>query len=190
LGLEGNTPPRVVTYTFDDVVAGLKAVEPYDWKAFLSERLTSKSPRAPLGGITNGGYRLDYTDSLNDYTRAAEAHDRGVNAGYSLGFRTSDQTVQDVLFDSPAFRAGLGPGMKLVAINGRQANDELLRAAIRDAKGNSAPIELITENAGFFRVIKIDYHGGEKYPHLVRDSANHDYLDDILKPMLAHETAR
>jgi predicted metalloprotease with PDZ domain len=190
LGLEGNTPPRVVTYTFDDVVAGLKAVEPYDWKAFLSERLTSKSPRAPLGGITNGGYRLDYTDSLNDYTRAAEAHDRGVNAGYSLGFRTSDQTVQDVLFDSPAFRAGLGPGMKLVAINGRQANDELLRAAIRDAKGNSAPIELITENAGFFRVTKIDYHGGEKYPHLVRDSANRDYLDDILKPMVAHETAR
>ena len=73
LGLEGNTPPRVVTYTFDDVVAGLKAVEPYDWKAFLSERLASKSPRAPLGGITDGGYRLEYTDSLNDYTRAAEA---------------------------------------------------------------------------------------------------------------------
>ena len=108
-----------------------------------------------------------------------------MNAWYSLGFRTSDQTVQDVLFDSPAFRAGLGPGMKLVAINGRQANDELLRAAIRDAKGNGAPIELITENTGFFRVTKIDYHGGEKYPHLVRDSANRDYLDDILKPMVA-----
>jgi predicted metalloprotease with PDZ domain len=190
LGFGGNTPPRVVTYTFDDVVAGLNAVQTYDWKAFLTERLTSKSPRAPLGGIANGGYRLEYTDSANDYARAAEAHDRGVNAWYSLGFRTSDQTVQDVLFDSPAFRAGLGPGMKLVAINGRQANDELLRAAIRDAKGNSAPIELITENAGFFRVTKIDYHGGEKYPHLVRDSANRDYLDDILKPMVAHETAR
>jgi predicted metalloprotease with PDZ domain len=185
LGVGGNTPPRVVTYTFDDVVAGLNAVEPYDWKAFLSERLTSKSPHAPLGGITNGGYRLEYTDSQNDYGRAAEAHDHGVNAWYSLGFRTSDQTVQDVLFDSPAFRAGLGPGMKLVAINGRQASDELLRSAIRDAKANSAPVELITENAGFFRVMKLDYHGGEKYPHLVRDTASRDYLDDILKPMVA-----
>ncbi len=185
LGWGGNTPPRVVTYTFADIVAGLEAIQPYDWKAFLSARLTSKSPHAPLGGITNGGYRLEYTDSQNDYTRAAETHDHGVNAWYSLGFRTSDQTVQDVLFDSPAFRAGLGPGMKLVAINGRQANDELLRSAIRDAKANSAPIELIAENAGFFRVMKLDYHGGEKYPHLVRDTANHDYLDDILKPMVA-----
>jgi len=185
LGLGGNTPPRVVTYTFADVVAGLEAIQPYDWKAFLTERLTSKSPHAPLGGIANGGYRLEYTGSQNDYTRATETHDHGVNAWYSLGFHTSDQTVQDVLFDSPAFRAGLGPGMKLVAINGRHANDELLRSAIRDAKANSAPIELIAENAGFFRVMKLDYHGGEKYPHLVRDSANRDYLDDILKPMVA-----
>jgi predicted metalloprotease with PDZ domain len=185
LGLGGNTPPRVVTYTFADVVAGLEAIQPYDWKAFLTERLTSKAPHAPLGGVANGGYRLEYTDSQNDYTRAEETHDHGVNAWYSLGFHTSDQTVQDVLFDSPAFRAGLGPGMKLVAINGRQASDELLRAAIRDAKGNGAPLELITENGGFFRVIKIDYHGGEKYPHLVRDIANRDYLDDILKPMVA-----
>ncbi|HMJ62488.1 MAG TPA: hypothetical protein VK493_12025 [Bryobacteraceae bacterium] len=185
LGSEGNTPPRVMTYTLEDVITGLEAIQPYDWKAFLTERLTSKSPHAPLGGIANGGYHLEYTDSANDYTRAAEARDRGVNAWYSLGFRTSDQTVQDVLFDSPAFRAGLGPGMKLIAINGRQANDELLRTAIRDAKGNGAAIELITENAGFFRVMKIDYHAGEKYPHLVRDSANRDYLDDILKPMTA-----
>jgi len=185
LGLGGNTPPRVVTYTLEDVITGLEAIQPYDWKAFLTERLTSKSPHAPLGGIANGGYHLEYTNSANDYTRAAEARDRGVNAWYSLGFRTSDQTVQDVLFDSPAFRAGLGPGMKLIAINGRQANDELLRAAIRDAKGNGAAIELITENAGFFRVTKIDYHAGEKYPHLVRDTANRDYLDDILKPMTA-----
>ena len=114
-----------------------------------------------------------------------KARDRGVNAWYSLGFRTSEETVQDVLVDSPAFRAGLGPGMKLIAINGRQASEELLRSAMKDAKNNSTPIELITENAGFFHVLKIDYHGGEKYPHLVRDAAHRGYLDDILKPMIA-----
>ena len=75
--------------------------------------------------------------------------------------------------------------MKLIAINGRQASEELLRSAIKDARNNSTPIELITENAGFFRVLKIDYHGGEKYPHLVRDAAHRGYLDDILKPMIA-----
>jgi len=185
LGVGGNTPPRVMTYTLTDVVAGLNAVEAFDWSGFLTERLTSKSPRAPLNGITTGGYRIEYTDSPNEYMRAQEARDRGVNAWYSLGFRTSEETVQDVLVDSPAFRAGLGPGMKLIAINGRQASEELLRSAIKDARNNSTPIELITENAGFFRVLKIDYHGGEKYPHLVRDTAHRGYLDDILKPMIA-----
>ena len=185
LGVGGNTPPRVVTYTSADVVTGLNAVAPYDWKAFFDERLTSKSSRAPLNGITNGGYRIEYTDSPNEYTRAQESRDHGVNAWYSLGFRTADETVQDVLVDSPAFRAGLGPGMKLISINGRQASDELLRAAIRETKDKSAPIELITENAGFFRVLKIDYRGGEKYPHLARDTTHRAYLDDILKPIAA-----
>jgi predicted metalloprotease with PDZ domain len=184
LGLGGDTPPEVIPYTFDDIVANLNAVVPNQWAAFLKERLTSKLPRAPLGGITNGGYRVEYTEQPNEFTRAAEARDRGVNAWYSLGVRVGDQTVRDVLIGSPAYAAGLGPGMKLVAINGRQANEELLHAAIRDAKNSKEPIELIVENTGFFKVVKIDYHGGEKYPHLTREPNAPALLDEILKPMV------
>ncbi len=185
LGLGGNTPPRLVPYNFEDVVNNLNAVQRYDWAAFFSELLTSKSAHAPLAGITNGGYHIEYTDQANEFIRAAESKMRGVNAWYSLGLLVgADSTIADVLIGSPAYKAGFGPGMRLVAINGRRATDELLHQAIRDAKGNTQPIEMIVDQDGFFKVIKIDYHDGERYPHMVRVSGTPALLDDILKPMI------
>ncbi|HEX3684052.1 MAG TPA: hypothetical protein VHU83_16085 [Bryobacteraceae bacterium] len=184
LGVGGNTPAKTLTYTFDDVVANLNAIQPYDWGQLLKERLTSKSPHAPLAGIANGGYRIEYTEEANEFIRAVESRDRGVNTWYSLGMLVTDNTVVDVLVGSPAYRAGLGPGMRLVAVNGRRASEDILRQAIRDSKGTGPEIELIVENAGFFQVVKLDYHGGERYPHLVREGQTPAYLDDILKPMV------
>ena len=74
--------------------------------------------------------------------------------------------------------------MKLVAINSRKASEELLHAAIKDAKGSKEPIELIVENAGYFKIVKIDYHDGEKYPHLMRHLETPGLLDDIVKPLV------
>jgi len=186
LGLGGNTPPEVVPYTFEDVANTLNGIQPNDWAAFLKERLTSKSPHAPLGGIENGGYHIEYTTEPNEFIRAKENHEHGVDAWYSLGINVADNIINDVLMDSPAFKAGFGPGMKIVAINGRQASDELLHAAIREAKNNTQPIEFIVENTGYFKVLKVDYRGGELYPHLVRDEHTPDRLDAILKPMTNH----
>lgn len=186
LGEGGNTPPEVLPYDFADIASNLNAVEPYDWRGFLEQRLTTKAPHAPLNGITNGGYRLAYDDKANEFAHALETRDHGVNAWYSLGITTGDEAIRDVLVDSPAYKAGLGPGMKLVAINGRRATDELLHAAIKEAKTSKDPIELIVENAGYFKIVKIDYHEGEKYPHLVRQSSTPGLLDEILKPMLSH----
>jgi predicted metalloprotease with PDZ domain len=190
LGMGGNTPPKTVTYTFDDVVKNLNAIQPYDWGRLLAERLTSKSPHAPLGGIVNGGYRVEYTEEPNEFVRAAESRDRGVNAWYSLGMLVEDNSIVDVLVGSPAYQAGLGPGMRLVAVNGRRASEELLKQGIRDSKGSAPAIELIVENSGFFKTLKIDYHGGERYPHLVRDTKAPASLDDILKPMVKRSTAQ
>ncbi len=187
LGARGNTPSEVFPYTFEQVVEELKVIQPYDWSNFLRERITSKSARAPLNGLQAGGYRLDYTNEPNEFTRASESRDKGVNAWYSLGLRISENTMSDVLVGSVADAAGLGPEMKIVAVNGRRASDELLKQAIRDAKGNGPAIELIVENSGFFRTVKLDYHGGEKYPHLVRAPNAPALLDDILKPMAKHE---
>ncbi|MHB2006701.1 MAG: M61 family metallopeptidase, partial [Acidobacteriaceae bacterium] len=185
LGLDGDTGPITVPYTFEDVVSNLNAVEPYDWAAFLTEKLTTKENHAPLGGIENGGYRLTYSDTPNSMEESMETL-RGVDAWYSLGLHLSHQGVlRDVLFDSPAYKAGLGPGMKIVAVNGRAYTDALMHDAIRNSKTAQVPMELIVENTGYYRVVKLDYHGGERYPHLQRVDSKPDMLDQILQPLPA-----
>ena len=185
LGLDGDTGPITVPYTFQDVVSNLNAVQPYDWAGFLTERLTTKVDRAPLGGIENGGYRLVYTDTANSMEESLETL-RGVDAWYSLGLHLSHQGVlRDVLFYSPAYKAGLGPGMKIVAVNGRAYTDALMHDAVRNSKTMQTPMELIIENTGYYRVVKLDYHGGERYPHLQRVDSKPDILDQILQPLPA-----
>ncbi len=186
LGLDGNTGPITVPYTFQDVVSNLNAVQPYDWAGFLTERLTTKVDHAPLGGIENGGYRLVYTDTANSMEQVREAL-TGVDAWYSLGAHISHKGVLgDVLLDSPAYKANLGPGMTIVAVNGRAYTDALMHDAIRNSKTTQTPMELIVENTGYYRVVKIDYHGGERYPHLQRVESKPDMLDRILQPLPAH----
>ena len=187
LGGGGNTGPKLLPYTFADVVDALNAVQPFDWASFLKERITSKANHAPTGGITAGGYRLSFDDKPNEITRAEESKNHGVNAWYSLGFYTgSDNVVSDVLFNSPAFQAGMGPGMKIVAVNGRGASDELLRAAINETKTGARTVEFIVENTGFFKVLKVQYAGGAKYPSLTREGSGVALLDEILKPLASH----
>ena len=85
--------------------------------------------------------------------------------------------------DSIAWKAGLAPGFQIVAINGRAFTTPLLHAAIQSAEGSGPPIELIVENTGYYKTLKLDYHDGEKYPQLERVPNTHDRLDDILEPM-------
>ncbi len=182
------TGPMVKTYTFEDVVATLNQVAPYDWAKFLRTRLESHGPGAPLDGITNGGWKLEYTDVVPPLQRSAEESEKFTDVRYSLGFSVDEHGhIPDVIVDSPAAKAGLAPDMKLVAINGRkfERDSDNLRGAIRAAKGTSEPIELLVESNGFYRTLKVDYHDGEKYPHLVRDESRPDYLDEIIKPHAA-----
>ncbi|RRA50196.1 M61 family peptidase [Acidipila sp. EB88] len=183
-GLGGNTPPRVVPYTFDDIVANLNAVTPYDWAAFLAERLTSLSAHAPLGGIEAAGYKLVYSDQTGPYIDALSNVGGGVSAWWSLGFKASaDGHIADVLWNSPAFQSGLGPTMQIIAINGRQFSPAVLNAAITDAKSTSTPMELIVVNTGYYKVLHLDYHGGLRYPHLERVPSTPGRLDTILLPL-------
>lgn len=183
-GRGGNTPPKVVPYTFEDVVANLNAIVPYDWVVFMRDRLTNKSPHAPLEGITQGGYRLVYTDAPGEYVNAREASDGEADAWWALGFNaSSDGHVDDVLVGSASDKAGLGPGMQIIAVNGRQYSASLLGDAIIASKGTTAHIELIVANAGYYKILRLDYHDGLRFPHLERVDGTPDYLDEILTPM-------
>jgi predicted metalloprotease with PDZ domain len=177
-------PPGVVPYTFDDVVHALNDVAPYDWAHLLAERANTISAHAPLGGIERGGWRLVYNDKPNLYIEAAEKVFKFANFSYSLGFDVNvDGKLNDVIVGSPAYRAGLGAGMKLIAVNGRKWSPEILHAAVAGAQRSSQPVELLVENAQFFKTYSVTYNGGERNPHLERVAGVPDILGQILKPM-------
>jgi predicted metalloprotease with PDZ domain len=176
-------PPVVVPYTFDDVVHSLNQVTTFDWAALLRERINSTDAHAPLGGLERGGWRLVYNDQPNAHLRAAEKLGKRTNAVYSLGLQIKDDgDLLDVIVGSPAYAAGIGPGMKLLAVNGRAYSRDVLMDALRASKGHSQPIELLVENAKFFKTYSIPYHDGIKIPHLERTGAT-DVLSEILKPL-------
>jgi len=179
-------PPMVKTYTFDDVVNGLNQVVAYDWRGFWTERLSNHGPGAPLAGIEGSGWKLVYDENPSELDRAqdrdGDRNGRSVNAHYSVGLVAgSDGAIQDTVEGMVAAKAGIGPGMKIVAVNGRRFSPEVWRDAMQAAKTSPSPIELIVENTDYFRVVKLDYHGGEKYPHLVRDESKPDLLTEIYR---------
>jgi predicted metalloprotease with PDZ domain len=177
-------PPKVVPYTFDDVVHTLNDVAPYDWAKLLRERVGATSEHAPLGGIERGGWKLVYNDKPNAFARAAEKISKSTDFSDSLGFRVGqDGTLSDVIVGSPAYQSGLGPGMKVIAVNERKWSAPRLHAAVKAAQGSDQPIELLVENLQFFKTYSIQYHDGEKSPHLERVSDQPDILGDILKPL-------
>jgi predicted metalloprotease with PDZ domain len=176
-------PPKVVPYTFDDVVAALNQVTPYDWAGLLKTRVTSTDAHAPLGGIERGGWRLVYNDQPNVFIRTGEKLRKSVDVSYSLGFAVrEDGELSDVIHGSPAYAAGIGPGMKLVAINGRAWSKEVLLDALRSAKESRQPTDLLVENAKFYKTYSIAYYDGIRNPHLERSEGS-DVLGEILQPL-------
>ena len=176
-------PPRVVPYTFDDVVRTLNEVAPYDWAALLKQRVAATAERAPLGGIERGGWKLVYDDKPNTFRAALESIAKLHDFADSFGFSVSeDGKFLDVVVGSPAYAAGLGPGMRLVAVNGRKWSPERLRSALKEAQNSPQPIALLVENSQSFKTYTIDYHSGDRNPHLERVSGQDDVLGKILQP--------
>jgi predicted metalloprotease with PDZ domain len=176
------TGPMVKTYTFDDVVNTLNQVAPYDWRGFWTERLTNHGPGAPLGGIEGSGWKLVYDETPSELLSSEGGAYHFVPSAETLGLNLHDDgSITDAVMNMAAAKAGIAPGMKLIAVNGRQFSGEVMRDAIKAAKNSSEPIELLIENSDYYKTYKVDYHGGEQYPHLVRDDSKPDLLSDILK---------
>ncbi len=182
-------PPEVKPYTFEDVVATLNEVAPHDWRAFFTARLNSTAPGASLGGLEGSGWRLIYNEKPNDLILATEKERKITDLSFSLGLRLKhekgtpeDGTILDVIPGMPAAQAGLTPGMRLVAVNGRKWSPEILGEALAAAKSRSQPIELLADNTGIHKTYLLNYPGGERYPHLERDPARPDLLGEIIKP--------
>ncbi len=176
-------PPQMVPFTFDDVVSALQRVAPYDWRGFWRSRVEETTTGAPLGGVAGGGWKLVYADSVPRMLRSHEAVGKTVDVRFSIGITLAENgRIDDVIPGSPADRAGVAPGMKLVAVNGRRLSPEILRQAIRDTRARARPLELLTENGEFFATHRLEYDGGERYPRLERDPTRADLLSEIIRP--------
>ena len=184
-----NNGPEVKPYMFEDVVAVMNEVAAYDWKTFFTTQLQSLDPHAPLGGIEKSGWKLVYRDTLNEMQKSFEEARKVTDFRFSLGILAEeDGTILDVIPEMPAFKAGLGPGMKLIAVNGRKYSKDIIRDALKLGEVSSLPLDLLAANGEFFKTYSVNYHGGERYPYLERDAATPDLLGFIIAPVMGKQT--
>ncbi len=165
---DGSLTP--LTYTFADVVAALNAVMPYDWATFLRSRLDGHGPGAPLEGLTRGGYRVVYTDTPSEFFKSSDEMSKSTGFMYSLGLVVGKEAlITEIQWDGPVFKAGVTVGATVVAVNGVPFEPGVLKDAIKAAaRPNAASIELLVKADNRYRTVKVDYHGGLRYPKLER----------------------
>ena len=174
------------TYTFDDVVAALNGVAPYDWASFLHAHVDELNP--PFASDFEAtGWKLVYTDKESEYEKQYNERPQSsrhlYNFAWSIGLTMTDKgEVNDVRWNGPAFKAGVSTGATVVAVNGQDYSNDTLKSAITAAKGSSAPIQLLLKYQGGYRTVSVDYHDGLQYPHLVRVEGTPDYLSEIGAP--------
>lgn len=171
----------VNTYTFEDVVKTLNDIAPYDWTTYLRERLDGHGPI--IGGFEANGWKLVYNDKPSEVAKAVETRAGGANLTYSLGVSMGKAgDIVDVLWDGPAFKSGLSPGMKVIAVNGKEYSSDAIKDAVTAAaKDKNQPVELLVKNFDEYKTLRVDYHDGLKYPHLERIEGKADRLSELLK---------
>jgi predicted metalloprotease with PDZ domain len=174
--------PMVKPYTYDELLAALNEVAPYDWRAHFHERLSSLSQQAPIAGITANGWRIVFNETPNEVVKSIETRRKFQDLTYSIGMtiRTDEHekgVVRDVWLGQAAANAGIGPGMKIIAVNGRRYTPEVLQKALHEKGG----LELLVQNNDHFKTHTLTYRGGIRYPHLVREEGKTDTLAEVVK---------
>ena len=174
------------TYNFDDVVAALNAVHPYDWATFLRERMRTSGRPAPTGGIERAGYRLVWRATPNVFDRDRMAQAKNADLTHSLGMTIDkDGVATGILWNGPAFKADIVNGTKIVAVDGLAYSRERIEAAVQAATDGKTPVRLLVERGGRYRNVAIDYHGGLRWPHLEKSGSGPDWFDRLLAPRRA-----
>jgi predicted metalloprotease with PDZ domain len=172
-----------LTYNFDDLVATLNRVQPYDWRGYLQRRVYAIAPQAPLEGIAQGGYNLVYTAEPTKWIKSLEKNRKYIDLTYSGGLTISNEgKVGSVLWDSPAFNAGITIGSTISAVNGRDFDGDALKDAIKAAAGSGAAPQLLVHDGDVYRTVTLDWHGGLRYPRLEKVGKGQGTLDALLAP--------
>lgn len=176
---------RPSLYDFDDIVAALNRIQPHDWRAFFDQRLNEVAPATPTTWLSRSGHHLAF-DAVPTPAFVAH-HGRGnrVDLQHSLGLilrAGARGEVLHVIWDGPAFEAGLTPGTMIQEVQGESYSAERLFAAIEVNRGGGNPITLKVEARRRERTVIIDYRGGLRFPRLERTAETVDRLTALLAP--------
>lgn len=172
----------VLPYTFEDIVRTLNGVTPYDWNSYLRQRV-EQTGATPLDWIRRAGYELQYSETPPPYFTSREKDRETTDLTYSIGATlTKDGTINSIIWDSPLFKQGVTTGTQIIAVNGRGFATDDLKGAIRASKGTQEPIRLMVKKGSLYRTIDLDYHGGLRYPNLVKVGKGRSGLDALLAP--------
>lgn len=176
-----DTDPIVAPYSREDVEAALGAICPYDWHEFFESRIYQVNPKSPFEGIEAAGWRVTYNDTPLHEPFWFELLPFSTIADTSIGIVTQkDGTIFDVIPGSPAYDAGLGPHMTILAVNGHMYSGDSLNEAV--AHPPNGKITMIVRNFDSVEIRELKYAGGLRYPHLEQIPGTHDLLSEILAP--------
>lgn len=174
-----------VSYEFEDVVAVLNKIYPHDWAGFLKTRFQTPGQPSPFGGIERGGYKLVWKDEPNVLDKVRMSAGKFLALNHSLGIGIDkDGKVAGTRWDSPAFRAGMVPGVQIIAVGGKAYDQDTIKAAITAAKGTATPIELLIKRDDLYRTVQVPYYDGLRWPWLERAAPGNapTGLDRLLAP--------
>ena len=180
-GQAGDKGPDL--YTLDDLIAALNGVYPYDWRGFVRERLDRTASQVSLQGLDRAGWQLKFNDQRSALQLASlDPKDPTLWLGNSIGLGIGKEgDIKEVQWDSPAFRSGLAPGDKILAVNLQAYGPELLEAALVANKSGGKTLDLLIRRDDEFRHVAIDYRGGPRHAELERTNTSPDHLTEILK---------
>jgi len=170
------------TYDCDEVVQTLNRVVEYDWDDFLDTELHRRVEGAPLEGLKRGGYDLVYRTIRSDFCKSFDTQAMQLDLRFSVGLVVSTSgTIQEVMWGSSAFDAGLTAGSLIQTVNGC----DFTETALDEAVGASAPVILTVKSRPQSppREVTVNYSGGHRYPHLQRIEDTSPRLDAILRPL-------
>jgi predicted metalloprotease with PDZ domain len=175
--------PQVKPYVEQDIYNLLAELSPGDWRSFIRRHLDQTGTMALFAALDRTGWKLGYTAVRNTALATDDRRRQSTNRLASIGiFLDGDNRIIDVIEDRAAARAGAGPGMRVIAVNGERFTAVVLDDAITAAQKTREPISLLVEKGDYYQTLRVEYYDGLRFPHLVRIEGRADNLGAILTP--------
>ena len=168
-------------YSRADLIEALSDLHAYDWESFFASRVDGIAPHAPYAGIENGGYSLVWKERPSGWLADDQSHHSYFDFSYSLGLKMgANAKVIDVLWDGPAFAAGMVKGMKVLSVGGVTYSHAAMQDALDVCADGGGSVELVVERLDSVKTLTLESPCGQRYPSLEAAGDGPRVLDDIL----------